>query len=84
MIKDPSRPLFEQITFEANIIYKGNYSTVFPGFLNGQRIALKKIPLPDFNLRKDADVEEEVLRRCDHPNIVKLLRVEECTSYRLN
>jgi serine/threonine-protein kinase/endoribonuclease IRE1 len=50
---------------------KSAFDSVFPGTFQGRKVAIKRVELINAT-----DNEEEVLKRLDHPNIVKLFHVE--------
>ena len=54
---------------------RGSYGTVYRGTFRGIEVAVKRIPQDQVEPR-----EEEAMCRFDHPNIVKLLCIEEETN----
>ena len=60
------------------ILGNGAYGYVFKGKCNGQEAAVKRI---DQNRRCD-DREEQALKVLNHPNVVKLLEVEDDDNFR--
>ena len=57
----------------------GSYSTVFIGAFNGKQVAVKRIPLYRV---KFVQREVEIVKCLHHPNITKLLDVEDDDDFR--
>lgn len=49
---------------------RGKYATVFEGTLDGKKVAVKRAQLIDV---ENNPIEEETLKKLDHPNVIKLL-----------
>ena len=62
-----------------NIIGSGYQSGVFPGTHNGTQVAVKRVLLRETRL---ISREEKALRSLDHPNILKLLDVNEDETFK--
>jgi serine/threonine-protein kinase/endoribonuclease IRE1 len=62
------------------ILGNGDYGDVFLGEWNSKRVAVKQIKLSEMKTQKQED--ELTLMRLDHPNVVKLLHVEDDSTYR--
>jgi predicted Ser/Thr protein kinase len=60
------------------ILGTGGYGTVFRGEWNNKIVAVKRIELVKCENKK----EEEALQKLDHPNVVKLYRVESDRDFR--
>lgn len=57
-----------------HILGEGSYGIVYHGLLDGLDVAIKQLKNPDHRAAlEEIDREIEVQRRCDHPNLVKLL-----------
>jgi hypothetical protein len=54
------------------VLGTGGYGTVFKGKWNNKIVAVKRIEL----VKCENNIEEEALQKLDHPNVVKLYRVE--------
>jgi serine/threonine protein kinase len=61
-----------------NPLGSGGYSFVFAGTYKGKVVAVKRILL----LNAGDDNEVKVMQQLDHPNIVKLLHVENNDVFR--
>jgi serine/threonine protein kinase len=61
-----------------NPLGSGGYSFVFAGTYKGKVVAVKRIQL----LNAGDDNEVKVMQQLDHPNIVKLLHVENNDDFR--
>jgi serine/threonine-protein kinase/endoribonuclease IRE1 len=67
------------------LLGKGAFGIVYEGKWNGVKVAIKRIDKTEF-LASDGSItnattagqrsEEEVMKRLDHPNVLKLLHVE--------
>ena len=63
------------------LIGTGGFGTVHRGTLRGSEVAIKKVQI-DRLTPKRADREFDVMRMLDHPNVLKLLHVEERNEIR--
>ena len=61
------------------ILGKGGFGIVFEGVWRGKPVAIKRIALSDITSNQR---EEEALQRLDHPNVIKLLHVENDPMFR--
>jgi serine/threonine protein kinase len=61
------------------ILGKGGFGTVFEGVWCGKPVAIKRIPLSDL---ASNEREEETLKKLEHPNVIKLLHVENDPIFR--
>lgn len=69
------------LTFEINrkkVLGRGAFATVFAVEWNGRNVAVKRIQLHDLL----TDREEETMRHLNHPNVIKLLAVEEDNDFK--
>ena len=68
--------------YERNrILGRGTIACVFYGTLNQVPVAVKRIQLHD--LEESFQIREETaMRQLDHPNVVKLLHVEENEDFK--
>ena len=67
-----------QITNKITPLGSGGYSHVFAGTYKGKDVAVKRIQLLD----AADDNEIKVMQQLDHPNIIKLLHVENNDDFR--
>ena len=69
-----------EITIDRNkqLIGKGGYATVFHGTFKGAPVAVNRIE----NHRRCNDKEEKALEVLNHPNIVKLHKIEDNEDFR--
>ena len=67
-----------EITNKNTPLGSGGYSHVFAGTYKDQVVAVKRIQLLD----AADDNEVKVMQQLDHPNIVKLLHVEDDENFR--
>ena len=67
------------IQWADGLLGRGAYGKVHVGKYKGENVAVKIIPL-DFV--DDCDNEIELQKNFDHPNVLKLLKVEEDTDER--
>jgi serine/threonine protein kinase len=67
-----------EITNKNTPLGSGGYSHVFAGTYKGKDVAVKRIQLLD----AADDNEVKVMQQLDHPNIVKLLHVENNDDFR--
>lgn len=57
-----------------HILGEGSYGIVYRGMLENMDVAIKQLKNPDTKLAmEEIEREIEVQKRCDHPNLVKLL-----------
>ena len=68
-----------QIPNPNNPLGSGGYSYVFTGTYKDQKVAVKRILLLDAANDNEVKVMQQIL---DHPNIVKLLHVEDDENFR--
>ena len=68
-----------QITNKISPLGSGGYSYVLPGTYKDQIVAVKRIQLLDATEDNEVKVMQQIL---DHPNIVKLLHVENNDDFR--
>jgi hypothetical protein len=68
-----------QITNKKKPLGSGGYSHVLPGTYKDQNVAVKRIQLLDATEDNEVKVMQQIL---DHPNIVKLLHVENNDDFR--
>lgn len=68
-----------QFSSQHKILGKGCYGTVFEGVWRKKPVAIKQISLSHIASRER---EEEALKKLDHPNIIKLLHVENDATFR--
>ena len=68
-----------QITNPNTPLGSGGYSYVFAGTYKDQNVAVKRIQLLDATDDKEVKVMQQIL---DHPNVVKLLHVENDENFR--
>ena len=61
------------------ILGKGGFGIVFEGVWCAIPVAIKRIALSDITSNQR---EEEALQRLDHPNVIKLLHVENDPMFR--
>ena len=61
------------------ILGKGKYGTVFEGVWREKPVAIKRIQLSDI---KSNEREEAALQKLDHSNVIKLLHVENDSTFR--
>ena len=61
------------------LLGKGGFGTVFEGVWCEKLVAIKRIPLSDL---ASNEREEEALQKLDHPNVIKLLHVENDPMFR--
>lgn len=62
------------------VLGRGRYGFVFKGLLKGIEVAVKRIQLVDFENQR----EQIALQRFEHPNVIRLIHVEEDEHFRLN
>ena len=67
-----------KITNRHTPLGRGGFSHVFAGTYKGKDVAVKRILL----LNAGDDNEVKVMQQLDHPNIVKLLHVENNDDFR--
>jgi serine/threonine-protein kinase/endoribonuclease IRE1 len=63
----------------AKILGKGNYGIVYEGFLDGVKVAVKRIPKENAASSKQ---EEDALKIFNHEHIIKLFHVEENIDFK--
>ena len=68
-----------QITNKNDQLGRGAYSIVFAGTYKGKNVAVKRILLPVAVDDNEVKVMQQIL---DHPNVVKLLHVENDEDFR--
>ena len=61
------------------ILGKGAFGTVYEGVWCAKLVAIKRIQLSDL---ASNEREEEALQKLDHPNVIKLLHVENDPMFR--
>ena len=61
-----------RIECSKDLLGKGGFATVFTGRFDSKDVAVKRMLVEDVE-----DREEEFLKKYPHPNILKLLHVEE-------
>ena len=61
------------------LIGQGGFGKVFEAVWGEQKVAIKRIALSDITSNQR---EEEALQRLDHPNVIKLLHVENDPMFR--
>jgi hypothetical protein len=72
--------MFKKSYFDGTkILGEGRYSVIFEGVWGETRVAIKRIELLH---KSDNHREEQVLWRLTHPNIVKLLALQEDCYFR--
>jgi serine/threonine protein kinase len=62
------------------ILGRGDYGKIFRGEWNNKLVAVKLIKLN--KIKKYNQEEELILKRLDHPNVVKFLHIENDSEYR--
>jgi hypothetical protein len=70
--------IIQQLTGKEKILGIGDYGKVFLGELHNEKVAVKRIKLS--KVKRHSRREE--LQRLNHPNVVKLLHIEEDPPYR--
>lgn len=66
----------------SKILGGGRYGTVFAGILNGTNVAVKRVQRLDVeDPGKFLEREKIALEQCAHPNIVKLLHIEDDADF---
>ena len=74
-------PSLKEIKFDnKEILGLGGYGQVFKGEWNNRLVAVKRINLSKVVGHKQE--EEITLKRLDHPNIIKLFRVESDNTFK--
>lgn len=74
-------PSLEKIKVDVNkILGRGGYGKVFQGQWKSEQVAVKRIDLSKVVDQKQ--VEEQILAKLDHPNVIKLLHVESDMYFR--
>ncbi len=58
----------------SNILGRGGFAVVFRGTFDGKPVAVKR--LQEDTVAIDVQREETALRRLDHPNVIRLIHVE--------
>ena len=66
-----------QFRYESVELSRGKYGIVYVGYLQGCKVAVKKIRV-EFGTAQN----EAAMLKIEHPNIVKLLHVEDESSFR--
>ena len=61
------------------ILGKGAFGTVYEGVWSEELVAIKRIQLSDITSNER---EEEALKKLDHPNVIKLLHIENDPMFR--
>lgn len=77
--------MWSKFTFELNrkeVLGKGQHSVVYGGAFRSNAVAIKRIELARFNRNLDMDVEQRNLLSLDHPNIVKMLSVQDGSDFK--
>ncbi len=70
------------MTFErTKILGRGTFACVFYGTLDGVPVAVKRIQLHDLE-ESIQHREETAMRQLDHPNVLKLLHVQENEDFK--
>jgi serine/threonine protein kinase len=73
-------PIITEIKFDnKEILGRGGNGQVFKGEWKNNQVAVKRIHLSNVVGHKQ---EELVLQRLDHPNIIKLFRVESDNTFK--
>ena len=62
---------------ESKILGRGGFGTVFLGIFEGNKVAVKKIPVEVLDNETDLQREIELHKKLDHQNVLKLLHVDE-------
>lgn len=67
-----------------NVLGRGFSAQVFSGTFNGKDVAVKRIEKSvGLNLDKAAqELEEETMKNLDHPNVLKLLHVQDDNDFK--
>jgi serine/threonine-protein kinase/endoribonuclease IRE1 len=72
--------MFTNIDLSLNkILGEGGYGTVYEGVWRKKPVAIKRIHLLDI---ASIEREEEALRKLDHPNVIRLLHVQNDSTFR--
>lgn len=74
-----ARPATQLEVCKTDILGKGAYGYVFKGWLSGVQVAVKRIQLPDL---PESCRESRALDRLYHPNVIKLLHIEDDDNFR--
>lgn len=72
------------------LLGKGTFGIVFEGTWQGEKVAIKRIDKTEFlvqNATSDSTSsgrrgEEEIMKKLDHPNVLKLLHVQSDDSFK--
>ena len=62
---------------ESKELGRGGFGTVFLGFFEGNKVAVKRIPVGVLDEENDLQREIELHKQLDHQNVLKLLHVDE-------
>lgn len=79
-MSEPSTGKLKLVSNKSIILGEGGFSSVFLGKLNSSTVAIKMVSLKE--LQKKKLDREEILRKLNHPNIIKLLYQEDDNRYR--
>ena len=73
----------ELVCEENELLGRGSYGKVYKGKYRGQSVAVKKVSRDDLPENKEeSQREQEAMRILDHPNILKLLHVEDQKDFK--
>ena len=64
----------------SNVLGKGGFAVVFRGTFDGKPVAVKR--LQEDTVAIDVQREETALRRLDHPNVIRLIYVENDEDFK--
>lgn len=68
----------EIVCNKAKILGRGEYGIVYEGTFHAKRVAVKRVQTLDV----DKDQNEEILKKLEHPNVIKLLHSESDSDFR--
>lgn len=73
----------QSLSYNENaVLCKGTNGFFFRGFLNGIEIAVKRVQLANVQKEPTQKKEEEGLSSLNHRNVIKLLHVEQDSTFR--
>jgi serine/threonine protein kinase len=66
-----------------HLLGNGRFGTVYVGFLEGEKVAVKRVNVTHVEDEDSDGIDEEItLSKIKHPNVVQLLSVEKNADYK--